>query len=38
LRVRETRVMFGVENHLPEGVDYYACVVGRWAHYSPEKK
>lgn len=38
LSVRETRVMFGVENHLPEGVDYYACVVGRWAHYSPEKK
>lgn len=23
---QETRVMFGVENHLPEGVDYYACV------------
>jgi hypothetical protein len=38
LSVRETRVMFGAENHLPEGVDYYACVVGRWAHYSPEKK
>jgi hypothetical protein len=38
LSVRETRVMFGVENHLPEGVDYYACVVGQWAHYSPEKK
>jgi hypothetical protein len=38
LSVRETRVMFGVENHLPEGVDYYACVAGRWAHYSPEKK
>jgi hypothetical protein len=37
LSVRETRVMFGVENHLPEGVDYYACVAGRWAHYSPEK-
>jgi hypothetical protein len=35
---RKTRVMFGVENHLPEGVDYYACVIGRWAHYSPEKK
>jgi hypothetical protein len=38
LSVRETRVMFGVENHLPEGVDYYACVAGRWAHFSPEKK
>jgi hypothetical protein len=38
LSVRETRVMFGVENHLPEGVDYYACVIGQWAHYSPEKK
>jgi len=38
LSVRETRVMFGVENHLPEGVDYYACVAGRWAHYSPEQK
>jgi hypothetical protein len=38
LTVRETRVMFGVENHLPEGVDYYACVAGRWAHYSPEKR
>jgi hypothetical protein len=38
LTVREMRAMFGVENHLPEGVDYYACVVGRWAHYSPEKK
>jgi hypothetical protein len=38
LSVRDTRVMFGVENHLPEGVDYYACVAGRWAHYSPEKK
>lgn len=38
LTVREPRVMFGVENHLPEGVDYYACVTGRWAHYSPEKK
>jgi hypothetical protein len=37
LSVRETQVMFGVENHLPEGVDYYACVAGRWAHYSPEK-
>jgi hypothetical protein len=37
LSVREKRVMFGVENHLPEGVDYYACVAGRWAHYSPEK-
>jgi hypothetical protein len=31
LTVRETGVMFGVENHLPEGVDYYACVAGRWA-------
>jgi hypothetical protein len=38
LSVREARVMFGVENHLPEGVDHYACVVGRWAHFSPEKK
>jgi hypothetical protein len=38
LSVRQTRMMFGVENHLPDGVDYYACVVGRWAHYSPEKK
>ena len=38
LSVREKRVMFGVENHLPEGVDYYACVSGRWAHYSPETK
>jgi len=38
LSVRETRVMFGVENHLPEGVDYYACLAGQWAHYSPEKK
>jgi hypothetical protein len=38
LSVRATRVMFGVENHLPEGVDYYACVAGRWAHYAPEKK
>ncbi len=35
---RETRVMFGVGNHLPGGVDYYACVSGRWARYSPEKK
>lgn len=38
LGARESTVMFGVENHLPEGVDYYACVAGRWAHYSPEKK
>lgn len=38
LSVGEKRVMFGVENHLPEGVDYYACVAGRWAHYSPVKK
>jgi hypothetical protein len=38
LMVRETSVMFGVENHLPEGVDYYACVAGRWARYSPEKQ
>jgi hypothetical protein len=37
LGVRETRMMFGVENHLPEGVDYYACIAGHWAHYSPEK-
>jgi hypothetical protein len=19
-------------------IDYYACMAGRWAHYSPEKK
>ena len=38
LGVKETRVMFGVQDHLPGGVDTYACVAGRWAHYSPEKK
>lgn len=38
LSARGMQVMFGVENHLPEGVDYYACVAGRWAHYSPEKQ
>jgi hypothetical protein len=38
LAAKETRIMFGVQNHLLEGVDYYACVAGRWAHYSPEKK
>jgi hypothetical protein len=38
LSVREIQVMFSVENHLPEGVDYYACVAGRWAHYFPARK
>jgi hypothetical protein len=34
LSVREARVMFGVENRLPGGVDYYACVAddGRTTH------
>jgi hypothetical protein len=38
LTVRESRIMFGVRNHLPWGKDFYACVAGRGAHYSPEKK
>ena len=37
LPVREPRLMFGVRNHLRSGKDFYACVAGRWAHYSPEK-
>jgi hypothetical protein len=38
LTVRESRIMFGVRNHVRWGKDFYACVAGRWAHYSPEKK
>jgi hypothetical protein len=38
LTVRESRVMFGVRNHVSWGQDFYACVAGRWAHYEPEKK
>lgn len=38
LTVRESRVMFGVRNHHQSGNDFYACVAGRWARYSPEKK
>ena len=37
LTVREPRIMFGVRNHVPWGNDFYACVAGQWAHYSPEK-
>jgi hypothetical protein len=36
--VRESRIMFGVRNHHHSSSDFYACVAGRWAHYSPEKK
>lgn len=36
--VRESRVMFGVRNHVGWGQDFYACVAGQWAHYEPEKK
>jgi hypothetical protein len=35
--VRESRIMFGVRNHLRSGKDFYACVAGRWARYAPEK-
>jgi hypothetical protein len=38
LGLKETRVMFGVEIHSPGGVDYYACISGRWAHYLPQEK
>jgi hypothetical protein len=38
LSVRATRIMFGVRNHVPGTADFYACVAGRWAHYSPQKK
>jgi hypothetical protein len=38
LTVRESRIMFGVRHHVPWGKDFYACVAGGWAHYSPEKK
>jgi hypothetical protein len=38
LTVRESRIMFGVRNHYHSGDDFYACVAGRWARYSPEKK
>jgi hypothetical protein len=38
LTVRESRIMFGVRNHVAWGQDFYACVAGKWAHYSPEKK
>lgn len=37
LTVREPRIMFGVRNHVLRGKDFYACVAGMWAHYSPEK-
>jgi hypothetical protein len=36
--VKETRTMFGVQNHLPGGIEYYACIAGRWARYAPEKE
>ena len=36
LTVRESRIMFGVRNHYHSGNDFYACVAGRWARYSPE--
>lgn len=35
---RESRVMFGVRNHYHSGSDFYACVAGRWARYSPERR
>lgn len=38
LPVRESRIMFGVRNHLRSGNDFYACVAGRWAHYAPGKR
>ena len=38
LTVRESRIMFGVRNHLPSGKEFYACIVGRWAHYLPERR
>jgi hypothetical protein len=38
LTVRDSRIMFGVRNHVTWGKDFYACVGGRWAHYSPENK
>jgi hypothetical protein len=37
LTVRDSRVMFGVRNHVNWGQDFYACVAGKWAHYEPEK-
>jgi hypothetical protein len=37
LPVREPRIMFGVRNHVPRGSEFYACVAGKWAYYSPEK-
>lgn len=36
LTVRELRIMFGVRNSLPWGKDFFACVAGRWARYTPE--
>jgi hypothetical protein len=36
--VKDIRMMFGVQNHLPGGIDYYACMAGRWARYAPERK
>jgi len=38
LTVRDSRIMFGVRNLVPGRQEFYACIVGRWAHYAPERK
>lgn len=38
LTFRESRIMFGVRNHVAWGQDFYACFAGKGAHYLPEKK